>query len=242
MENTMNTTPMEQPRNNNQKLPVILVLDTSGSMEGDGIKDLNQGIDMLKSEILNDPSLQSKIELGIVSFNDTATVERALDLVTVDTAMPLLTAGGLTNTLSGVNAAIAEIATRKHFYRTSGEQYYRPYIILMTDGASSNSEEELVALRTTLQKGVDCKQYVFTSVAVGDAADVAGLARMSPSTTDKRLKRHVTVIKLKDTSSFHGFFSFLSSSIAAAAADRTGVAEGVLNPEVGQIHTFTLND
>ena len=242
MENTMNITPMEQPRNNNQKLPVILLLDTSGSMEGQGIKDLNQGIEMMKSAILNDPHLQSKIELGIISFNDTATVERALDLVTVDTDMPSLQAGGLTNTVSGINAAISELTVRKHFYKNNGEQYFRPLLFCMTDGASSNSAEELAAIRKTLQEGLDNKQFVFTPVAVGDAADAAGLARMSPSTTDERLKRIVTVTKLKDTTSFGKFFQFLSTSIAAAAADRTGVAEVVLQPEVGQTLTFSLNN
>lgn len=231
---------MEQPRNNNQKLPVILLLDTSGSMEGDGIKDLNQGIEILKSAILNDPLLQSKIELGIISFNDTATVERVLDLVTVDTAMPSLTAGGLTNTVSGINAAIAEITVRKQFYRANGEQHYRPLFFLMTDGASSNSPEELAAIRTTLQTAIDTKQFMFAPVAVGDAADVAGLARMSPSTTDERLKQIVTVTKLKDTTSFGRFFQFLSGSIGTAAADKTGVAEVKLQPEIGQTLTFSL--
>ena len=241
MENTMNITPMEQPRNPHQKMPVILLLDTSGSMDGEGIKDLNHGIALLKNEILNNPHLQGRIELGIISFNDTAKVERCLDLVTVDTTMPSLTAGGQTNTVAGISAALAEISARKQFYRKNHEQHYRPLLLLMTDGRSSNSSEEVAAIRSTLQEGMDKKQFMFKPVAVGDAADAAELARMSPSTTDERLKKTVVVTKLNDTTAFGEFFLFLSASIGTAAAGRTGVAEVTLEPEIGHTMTFALN-
>lgn len=241
MENTMNITPMEQPRNPHQKMPVILLLDTSGSMQGEGIHDLNRGIDRLKNEILNTPYLQGRIDLGIVSFNDTAKVERCMDLVTVETTMPSLTAGGQTNTVAGISAALAEISARKQFYRQNREQYYRPLLLLITDGRSSNSAEELAAIRSTLQEGMDKKNFVFKPVAVGDAADAAELARISPSTTDERLKKVVVVTILKDTTGFGEFFQFLSASIGTAVAGRTGVAEVTLEPEIGYTMTFPLN-
>jgi uncharacterized protein YegL len=242
MENTMNNiTQMEQPRSSSQKLPVILVLDTSGSMEGQGMADLNQGIQCLKTSILNDAKLQNMIELAIVTFNDDATLERKFDLVSDDTEMPCLSSGGLTNTVSGVNAALGEISARKAFYRTHGEQYYRPILFVMSDGASSNSSEELDALKSVLQTGLDSKAFSYVPVAVGDAADAAGLAKMSPTSTDERLRKLVRVVKLRDTKAFAQFFVFLSASVGAAAAERTGFAEAQLSPEVGSTLTFQLN-
>ena len=71
---------MEQSRNKDQKCPVVLLLDTSGSMseEVEGVKaidELNKAIQTLKEEIISDPILCQRLELGIVCFDDDARVE-----------------------------------------------------------------------------------------------------------------------------------------------------------------------
>ena len=59
-------TPMEQSRSSSQKLPVILVLDTSGSMEGQGMADLNQAIQSwgLPAMLSDSPSQSSMADLN----------------------------------------------------------------------------------------------------------------------------------------------------------------------------------
>ena len=94
---------MEQPRNKDQKCPVVLVLDTSGSMAGAGIDALNVALAKLKEDILSDATLTQRLEVGIVCFDDEARVERPIDLVTVDTDMPMLNIGGTTNVVAGLN-------------------------------------------------------------------------------------------------------------------------------------------
>ena len=130
---------MEQPRNKDQKCPVVLVLDTSGSMAGTGIDQLNAALVKLKEDILSDATLTQRLEVGIVCFDDEARVERPIDLVTVDTDMPMLNIGGTTNVVAGLNKAMEIVEDRKQFYKSNGEQYYRPFIVLFTDGAPTNT-------------------------------------------------------------------------------------------------------
>jgi len=134
---------MEQARNKDQKCPVVLVLDTSGSMSGNPIDELNKALVKLKEDILSDPILTQRLEVGIVCFDDDARVERPIDLITVDTNMPSLDVGGVTNVVSGINKAIEIVEERKQFYKTNGEQYYRPFIVLFTDGAPTNTADEI---------------------------------------------------------------------------------------------------
>ena len=61
---------MEQARNKDQKCPVVLLLDTSGSMEGAPIDELNSALTKLKEDILCDTLLLNRLEIGIVAFDD----------------------------------------------------------------------------------------------------------------------------------------------------------------------------
>ncbi|MBM3918935.1 MAG: VWA domain-containing protein, partial [Sphingomonadales bacterium] len=111
---------MEQARNKDQKCPVVLLLDTSGSMcdEANGVKaidELNKAIQSLKDEIICDPILSQRLELGIVCFDDDARVEKSIDLVSPESSLPVLQAGGTTNVVAGMNKAMEIIEERKAF-------------------------------------------------------------------------------------------------------------------------------
>ena len=234
---------MEQSRNKDQKCPVVLLLDTSGSMseESNGVKaidELNKAIQSLKDEILGDPVLSQRLELGIVCFDDDARVEKPIDLISPESSMPVLQAGGRTNVVAGMNKAMQIIEERKAFYKSNNEAYYRPFIVLFTDGAPTNNQDEIEALDGQIQQMSDAKRFVFLPFGVGNA-DMQLLAKLAAQSADERLKNIAKAYKMKDVTKFAEVFAFVSASIGLAIG-QGGAATAQMDPNTAQAVTFSL--
>jgi uncharacterized protein YegL len=230
---------MEQARNKDQKCPVVLLLDTSGSMAGMPIEELNKALVQIKEDILNDTMLSNRLELGIVAFDDDARVERPIDLISPDTDLPILNIGGVTNLVSGMNKAIELVTDRKNFYKSNGEQYYRPFIVLFTDGAPTNTAEEIEELDQNIQKLSDEKRFIFLPFGV-DGADMQLLAKLAAQSADERLKNVGTAFAMKDVSKFTEVFQFVSASISGIM-EKGGTQAVQLPTSVATPITFDLS-
>ena len=231
---------MEQPRNKDQKCPVVLLLDTSGSMNGQPIDELNKAIIKLKDDILEDALLANRLEVGIVAFDDDARVERGIDLITPETQLPTLSIGGVTNLVAGMEKAIELVEDRKTFYKANGEQYYRPFIVLFTDGAPTNSAEEIEAIDLKIQTMSDNKKFVFLPFGV-EGADMQLLAKLAAQTADERLQNKAKAYKMKDVTKFSEVFAFVSASISGAMQQTTGATVAQLPSDVAQAVSFDLS-
>jgi uncharacterized protein YegL len=230
---------MEQARNKDQKCPVVLLLDTSGSMAGLAIDELNKALTQIKEDILNDTMLSNRLEVGIVAFDDDARVERPIDLISPDTDLPILNIGGVTNLVAGMNKAIELVTERKNFYKSNGEQYYRPFIVLFTDGAPTNTPEEIEELDQNIQKLSDEKRFIFLPFGV-DGADMQLLAKIAAQTADERLKNTGTAFAMKDVSKFTEVFQFVSASISGIM-EKGGTQAVQLPTSVATPITFDLS-
>ena len=230
---------MEQARNKDQKCPVVLLLDTSGSMTGIPIDELNKALIQIKEDILNDTMLSNRLELGIVAFDDDARVERPIDLISPDTDLPILNIGGVTNLVAGMNKAIELVTDRKNFYKSNGEQYYRPFIVLFTDGAPTNTPEEIEELDQNIQKLSDEKRFIFLPFGV-DGADMQLLAKLAAQTADERLKNTGTAFAMKDVTKFTEVFQFVSASISGIM-EKGGTQAVQLPTSVATPITFDLS-
>jgi uncharacterized protein YegL len=60
----------------NPRCPVVLLLDTSGSMRGTPIQELNAGVELFRDELLADALASKRVEVAIVGFGPVQVIQR----------------------------------------------------------------------------------------------------------------------------------------------------------------------
>ncbi len=128
-------------------LPMYLICDTSGSMNHPEertspkpIDVLNDSIVSLFMEVYERPETITDIHLSVISFNDRAVLNRAMDKVDLGTTMTPLQASGLTTLSTGLEMfeKRLDIDKRERYPRRS----FRPVAFVLTDGRPTDAEED----------------------------------------------------------------------------------------------------
>lgn len=199
---------IEFAENPEPRCPCVLLLDTSGSMQGAPIAALNDGIRVFKDSLSNDPLASLRVEVAVVTFDSEVKVIQ--DFVTVDQfEPPVLTAQGVTHTGSGILKALDMIQARKSQYRANGVAYYRPWVFMITDGEPQGEPDELVQNATLrIKADEEGKRVAFFAVGVENAntARLATIVQRAP-------------VKLRGLN-FQELFLWLSKSMGAVAQSK----------------------
>lgn len=201
------------------RCPCVLLLDTSGSMQGAPIDALNQGLLSFKDELTKNSLASRRVEVSIVTFDSNINVVQ--DFVTADEfTPPILTAQGLTTMGAGIHKSLDMIQERKAQYRSNGVAYYRPWIFMITDGEPQGEPDEIVEQAAQrLQSDESSKRVAFFSVGVENA----NMTRLSELAVR-------TPLKLKGLN-FVEMFVWLSASMAAVSHSK--VDDQVALPPIG---------
>src|SRR5437879_831540 len=96
---------LEFADNPDPRCPVVLALDTSGSMAGAPSAALNDGLHAFVAAIRQDPLAARRVEFGLVSFGGGVLVVRELATLN-DNPLPHLQAGGNTPMGAGIERAL----------------------------------------------------------------------------------------------------------------------------------------
>lgn len=206
---------LEFAENAENRLPLILILDASSSMAGNPITELNKGIEVFKEELLKDSQARLSVEIEIVLVRgEEPTIVQ--EFVTVDNFIPpKLETLGRTPMGSGIQLALEELANRKELYKRNEISYFRPWIMIISDGQPTDEWRNAAAKLKAAEKN---KELICYPVAVGDA-EIKILSEMSFNTP----------VKLNGLE-FTKMFQWLSASVTEVS--RQGVGNAVELPPV----------
>lgn len=154
----------EFAENPEPRCPCILLLDTSGSMEGNSIEELNQGLQAFREEIFNDSLAMKRVEIAVITFGPVTVLQ---DFATADMFRPRrMDAAGDTPLGSAVTRGLELLKKRKQILRDNGIKLFRPWIFLITDGEPTDNWAHLPQI---IRNGEESKSFSFFALGVKDA-------------------------------------------------------------------------
>jgi uncharacterized protein YegL len=184
-----------------RRLPVYLLLDTSGSMSGEPIEAVKNGVQIMISSLRQNPQAIETAFLSVITFDSVATqIIPLTDLATfqmVDIKATGTTALGeaLTLVSNRIDNEVAKTTTE-----SKGD--WKPLVFIMTDGIPTDD----------WKRGLDefkKRKTAFTvACAAGNGADTSIL---------KQITDNVVSLDTADSNSIGKFFQWVTASIGVSS-------------------------
>lgn len=189
-----------------RRLPVYILLDTSGSMRGEPIHSVNVGLQAMLSALRQDPYALESVYLSVITFDIEAKEylpltpldEVKLGEVVVPDAGATFLGAALEMLVQCVNRDV-----KKTTRASKGD--WRPLLFVMTDGSPS----DLQAYREIIPNVKKCNFGSILACAAGPKAKQELLLEL----TDR-----VVTLDTMDSAAFSGFFKWVSASVAIGSS------------------------
>lgn len=184
-----------------RRLPVYLLLDCSGSMFGEPIEAVKNGVQVLVSTLRQDPYALETAYLSIITFDSTARQATPLTELAAF-QQPTLQASGCT-ALSEALSLVKQCADRE-VVKTTPEKKgdWKPLVFIMTDGEPTDD----------LMKGINefnrNKWGMVVACAAGTGANTDTL---------KKITECVVSLDTADSATIKAFFKWVSASVSSGS-------------------------
>lgn len=210
----------------NRWLPLYVLLDCSGSMDGAPIEALREGMQMLYDELMGDNETRAKVKISIITFSTGA---EQTDLVPIKSfAPPMIKAEGVTRLDGALNLLAQSIEQDVKLNTTSARGDYVPLVFLLTDGVPTDDNGRRSNMYQAELAKINALRYnhkpMIIALGCGPDVDVGVLQNITPNVL---LIKDVAADKLRE------FFKFMSGSAKASVRAADGGANVTLNPPPG---------
>ena len=182
-----------------RRLPVYLLLDTSGSMHGEAIEAVKVGLDTLVSALRQEPQALETAYLSIITFDSAAQVLVPLTEMSAF-QVPSIEANGTTALGAGLSLLADRIGTEVAKSTPEAKGDWKPLIFLFTDGIPTDNWQSGLAELKKHSLGS------FVACAAGHGADSALLKQITPD---------VVALDTATSSAIKAYFKWLTSTVSA---------------------------
>ncbi len=186
-----------------RRLPVYLLLDCSGSMMGEPIEAVKQGIKALLSELRGDPQALETAYLSVITFDSSARQVTPLTEL-LQFKEPEISAGGATALGEALNVLMdcVETEIRKSTETQKGD--WRPLVFILTDGSPTDTE----TFREAVVKVRNMKAANIIACAAGSNANTTYL---------KQITESVLMMNSLSAGDMAQFFAWVSGSVKTSS-------------------------
>ncbi|MDE5831760.1 MAG: VWA domain-containing protein [Desulfovibrio sp.] len=184
-----------------RRLPVYILLDTSGSMKGEPIESVKDGLQTLLSALRTDPFALESAYLCLVTFDREPKCVVPLASVDEFKLPEFETPDGPTHMGAALELLCGLVDKDVRKNSASGKGDWKPLLFLLTDGKPSDTQ---------------AYREIIDEVKKRDFAAIVPLAAGMKAKTEplKMLADKVYVLQNMDRNDFGKFFQWVSASIA----------------------------
>lgn len=206
-----------------RRLPVYLLLDTSGSMRGEPIHAVNVGLQAMLSALRQDPYALESVHLCVMTFD--AGAREVLPLTPLDAVqLPEIKVPDSGPTFLGAALELLIQCVDRDVRKTTDEAKgdWRPLVFVMTDGSPTDIQVYREAIPELKKRSIG----TIVACAAGPKAKQDFLLEL----TDR-----VVTLDTMDSTGFSSFFKWVSASVSVGSSSAGATGPTALPPPPAEI-------